>query len=226
MSRIKEIAKLIPDSLMDRPGRAFYSGRRAFESSSHLYILAANSAKDLEEVRDTVRDNFLNLLELSEMENWSRYEVGKTNFHCRMLELFEALGLNPKAVPASNVVFQRSSRIDKIPPACWNKLAKKCWPFHRSVIEQLGVRVILCMGQKARDGVIAGLQSDKPEAGKFLKVGKPESSLKTVGGYYRNNGNIAVVHLPYPTTWIDWTTAIADHKPLIQSALDWASSSP
>ena len=37
MATIEEFAALVPDCLLDEPGRVFYSGRKAFESPRDFY---------------------------------------------------------------------------------------------------------------------------------------------------------------------------------------------
>ena len=53
---IEDFAKLIPDSIMHRSGKAFYSGRLAFSSPSGLYVLGVNPGGDPEEYPDETVD--------------------------------------------------------------------------------------------------------------------------------------------------------------------------
>ena len=52
---IEDFVRLIPESLMDKPGKAFYSGRDAFEPPKELYILGANPGGIPEYESETVR---------------------------------------------------------------------------------------------------------------------------------------------------------------------------
>jgi len=44
---IEDFASLIPDSLLERSGKGFYSGRTAFENTSKLYVLGLNPGGSL-----------------------------------------------------------------------------------------------------------------------------------------------------------------------------------
>ena len=66
---------------------------------------------------------------------------------------FLVSGLCPELTPSSNCIFVRSPDVRAIPSAERRHLEEACWPFHEAVIEQLGVRAILCMGGKAYEAV-------------------------------------------------------------------------
>lgn len=68
-----------------------------------------------------------------------------------MRDLLYELGLDPRLVPISNVVFVRSpatSDLGHFPTA-----AARCWPFHQTMIDRLQPRLVVCMGKKAADYV-------------------------------------------------------------------------
>ena len=62
--------------------------------------------------------------------------------------MLASLELDPRAVPASNVIFVRSSTEATLET---NKeaLLQVCWPVHRAVIDALGIRVVICFGATA-----------------------------------------------------------------------------
>jgi uracil-DNA glycosylase len=70
---------------------------------------------------------------------------GKWGMQPRMLHMLASLGLDPRAVPASNVVFVRSST-EAMLQGEKESLLRACWPVHQAVIDALGVRVVLCFG--------------------------------------------------------------------------------
>lgn len=59
---------------------------------------------------------------------------------------FEQLGLQPREVCASNLIFGRSTREEHISD---EHTADKCWPTHEWIMRQVKPSVILCMGNTA-----------------------------------------------------------------------------
>lgn len=106
----------IPQALLDRSGSVFYSGRAAFSAPSKLYILglnpggdpAAQAAETISASRAKFRDGPAFWSAYSD-ESWGGAEPGKGGMQPRVLHVFGSLGLHPRSVPASNVVFARSS---------------------------------------------------------------------------------------------------------------------
>ena len=55
-----------------------------------------------------------------------------------------------------------------MPKATREELEDACWPFHQAVIEQLGVKAILCMGDDAYEAVrrhfrVTGQVDEEPD---------------------------------------------------------------
>jgi uracil-DNA glycosylase len=73
------------------------------------------------------------------------------------------LELDPGKVPASNVVFARSSRGDDL-GADFDHFADLCWPFHNHVIHTLHPKAVLCLGKKAGNYVRQRLGAHAPLA--------------------------------------------------------------
>ena len=119
---IEEFAKLVPESLLDKSGEVFYSGRRAFNASSDLYILGANPGGDPEALSDQTVSKKINEVLYEKPENWSAYRdeawrgkaPGKSTMQRRMLHLFGRVGHDPGEVPVSEVVFQRSRNVNAL----------------------------------------------------------------------------------------------------------------
>ena len=144
----------VPSSLLCRSGSIFYTGRAAFSAPSELYILGLNPGGDpVAQAAQTVGANRLKFREGP--PSWSEYAAswggappGTWGMQPRVLHLLTALKLEPRAVPASNVVFVRSST-EAMLHGEKNDLMRACWPVHHAVIEALAVRVILCFGSTA-----------------------------------------------------------------------------
>ena len=145
----------IPAYLLPRSGSIFYSGRAAFSAPSRVYIVGLNPGGDpIAQATETIGAHRLKFREgpawWSEYadESWGGAPPGTWGMQPRVLHLLASLGLDPRAVPASNVVFIRSAteatlRTEKA------DLLRTCWPVHQAVIDALGVRLVLCFGGTA-----------------------------------------------------------------------------
>ena len=136
-----------------------------------------------------------------------------------VLHLLERLDRDCWDVPASNLIFARSSDAEGI-SAEIPALADACWPFHRAVIGRQGVRVVLCLGWDAARETIARLGKDDPGAGKLKETDwfVETNDRNWRSRVYRNNGRVAVVQLTYPSTAV-WTNSDADPTGLVRRAL-------
>ena len=153
---IEEFAARVPPELTERSGSVFYSGRRAFGQPSELYVLGLNPGGDVRNhLASTVSAHTRRVLQ-QEPDNWSAYRdeswegarPGAYNMQPRMLHFFKKLNLDPGSVPSSSVVFLRSKSEAEL-KGDFREIARQCWPFHQAVMQELGVRVIVCLGEKS-----------------------------------------------------------------------------
>ena len=221
MATIEEFAELVPESLMEKPGRVFYSGRRAFEKANSLYILGLNSGGDPNSEKETITEHMDKVLN-DQGAGWSRYVVGKKPFHRRMEYLFKVIERHPADVPASNIVFLRSKRKKCIPKDRWNRLTTDCWRFHKPVIDNLKVRVIVSLGKDSGEAVRDLVKADKRAVDCFTENYEKRKARSFT---YRNDSGLSVVQLTHPS-YADWTSPSADPTGLVQRALEWAASNP
>ena len=221
MSRkIEGFVKSIPDSLMDKPGSVFYSGRRAFESPSDVYVLRLNSRGNPEREDETVRAHIESIFNRAP-DDWSRYCEGTKPFHRRVLYLFRTLRRDARQIPASNVVFLRSEREEKLGKDQLRPLATLCWPFHKAVIERLKVRVVVCLGKSSGDFVRKQVNAYAQPVDCFSEDNG--RGWRSCG--YRNSNGLSVVQLTHPSI-ADWTAIEADPTELVQRALEWSAANP
>ena len=221
---IEDFARLVPKSLMNRSGSVFYSGRHAFDSPSELYILGLNPGGDIQDqANETVSWHTDRVLE-TEQHNWSAYRdeswggtpPGTHRMQRRMLYLFRRLDLNPGNVPASNLIFLRSSREDKLEGDVGD-LASRCWLFHQRVIEELGVRVIVCLNGTATNRVCN-------QVGAHAQVDEytERNGRRWRSRTFQSAEGVTVVGLTYPGI-ADWTTPATDPTHLVVRALQGRS---
>jgi hypothetical protein len=217
---IEEFMALIPDSVLVESGAAFYSGKAAFSMPSPLYILGLNPGGSPQfQADDTVKKHTEMVLDKenywSEYQDeswWEGHKPGTSGMQPRVLHLIKRLGFDPQKIPASNVVFVRSVREKDINKR-FQKLAELCWPFHQAVIERLGVRVVLCFGQRSGSLVCERLNANAP-VDRFVE----NNNRRWTSTSYKNSNGIFVVVATHPSR-ADWTTDATDPSELVKRML-------
>jgi len=218
---INDCISHIPKALMNQSGSVFYSGANAFTGTKSLYVLGINPGGSIEtQAAETVAwhtDKVLNVMPVDwsayRDESWAGKVPGTNKMQPRVLHLFEQLGLAAGDVPASNLVFMRSSRENTLEGNI-DQLANLCWPFHSFVINQLKPRVVLCLGQTPgnfmRSKLNAGSQIDK-----FVEQNNRGWTSRT---YAAGQGQPIVVVVTNPSI-ANWCNPATDPSPLVQRAL-------
>ena len=218
---IEHFAERIPESMRHRNGRVFYSGREAFSSSSPLYVLGINPGGDpATHTGDTVELHTDKVLHRCP-ENWSAYRderwhglPGTSGIQPSMLHLFDVVGYDPGAVPASNVLFLRSSNYQKY-PGDRDVHASECWAFHESVIHELSISVVVIVGKKLKPFVL-----DRLNACELVECWTDENKQPWRSTWHRNRKGLSVVVLAHPTRGHDWTRPASDPTKLVLAALN------
>ncbi len=219
---IEEFVKLIPKSILHESGAAFWSGRRAFSEPSDLYILGTNPGGsdigdipvDASNAALTSIGRNMNFVLNEGPCGWSYYkDKNRTSrFERGVLHLFKRLELNPREVPASEVVFLRSPNQKEL-KGRFEQLAEQCWPFHQAVIDRLGVKVIVCIGKRAGEFVRRRLKAQS-QTDEFVEKNKRQwESLS-----HRNENGIIVVTLTHASQ-ASWTSPASDPTTLVKRAL-------
>ena len=215
---IEDFARLIPKELLYKSGAAFYSGRDAFEGDPPLYVLGLNPGGNPRKLKKVTVERHTNKLLTSEPDDWSAYrdETWDTSkrsaMQLRMLHLLERINLSPGSVPASNVVFLRSSREAQI-RSHFRSLADSCWPFHQNVIERLQPKVVLCFGKTAGGYVRAKLGASK-QVDKFVE----DNNRKWCSRSFCNPLGVTVIEATHPAI-ADWRNPATDPTRLVEAAL-------
>lgn len=217
---IEDFAKLIPSELLKRSGSVFYSGKLAFGSRTRMYILGLNPGGDpRKQANETIEWDTAKVLR-DKRDDWSAYRddswagspPGKHGMQPRVLHLLGQLQIDPGQVPASNIVFLRSSRESRIDGDI-RKIAEMCWPFHQRVIEELGVRLILCFGRTAGNWVCRRLGA-RDKVAEFVE----DNNRKWRSSVYMNKSGMVVVDATHPSV-ADWTSTAADPSKLVKNAI-------
>lgn len=220
---IIELSALVPQSLLSRSGSVFYSGRKAFSLPSRLYILGLNPGGcPVQQASETLQWHTSKVLE-TENSEWSAYcderwrgkPAGADGMQPRVLHLLRNLNLDPRHVPASNVIFVRSARENESKHK-FNELAQLCWPFYQTVIERLNVQVVLCFGEMAGGWVCKQLG-----AGCCVAELVENNNRRWRSRCFVYSKGIAVVVATQPSR-ADWTAPASDPTPLISRVLTGA----
>ncbi|MBI1390285.1 MAG: hypothetical protein GC154_17735 [bacterium] len=218
MCMIEEFVQLIPKSLLSKSGKVFYSGRAAFSSSSLIYILGLNpGGSPVKQKSETVELDVLNDLP----EEWSAYcdeswlnnPPGTHGLQPRVLHLLKKTKLDPRRIPSSNLIFERSSSSKDL-KGRFNQLAEECWPFHQRVIDSLEIRIILCLGINTGNWVARKIGANL-EIDHFTEKNKRcwrSTALK-------NSTGLCVVKLTHPSR-ANWKALATDPTQLVESVLN------
>lgn len=227
MAIADDLAKLVPAELHEHSGAVFYSGRAAFSAPSRLYILGLNPGGSPTIQSEETIGRSLEAFLGARPARWSAYcderwkgrEPGMYGMQPRVRHLLGHLGLDPRDVPASNVVFRRSARESDL-DAEKRALLRQCWPVHEAALAALRVEVVVCFGRTAgrwvRELVGARVRSDL-----FVETNrrawKSEAHETSVG--------LRVLTLAHPSI-ADWTSVTTDPGPLIAQALITSVAAP
>ena len=215
-----EFLKLVPAYLYERSGRVFYSGRSAFDGKRPLYLLGLNPGGDpVRQAEETISRSIVTAKARSE-DDWSAYAdeswrgraPGTAPLQPRVLHLLKRVGHDARSVPASNVVFVRSSRESDLArdKSAW---LRACWPVHDRVIRALGVAVVACMGGTAGAWAREMLSAHEP-----VERWSEDNDRRWTSCTHQAPSGIQVVTLTHPSV-AAWNSHGADPSALVVAAL-------
>lgn len=222
MQLIADVVSKIPDDVLDASGAIFYSAPPAFYGHRSIYILGLNPGGNPEmQTANTVRRNFENWQGQTEPyssyidEVWEGTIAGTHGMQPRIRHLAEAIDIDLRLTPASNVVFVRSPTEAKL-EANKSELLDACWPVHEAVIGSLGCRVIICLGGTAGRWVRERVGADE-ECDKFRETNR--RGWTSVA--HQSPDGIFVCTLTHPGR-VDWRNPEADPTPMVKRVLTLA----
>lgn len=226
---IDHFVEKIPESLKRKSGSVFYSGRNSFSSPSDLYILGTNPGGSPTNAPEyLISKNIDDVLCRKPLDwfdykdgSWGRYQPGKHYLQKNVLHLLKGVKKNAREVPASEVVFLRSKNVAELKSHYdknYEELADECWPFHETVIRELGIRVIAVYGKRSGDYVRKRLNANTL----VDEFPATQGKRKFTGRAYRNKAGLIVVHLWFPGGGFNphWTDHGKDPTRLVVNALE------
>ncbi|MCP1335160.1 uracil-DNA glycosylase family protein [Futiania mangrovi] len=218
---IDEIARNIDPRLNNVNGRVFYSGRAAFEGQGRVYVLGYNpgGAPD-EHEGETISAHTRYVLDETPAcwsaycnDSWMGKAPGQKPLQRRVRHLLNALGLDPRETPSSNLIFKRSSNSSAFTTAEKKELAEACWPVHDAVLRLLAPSAIICLGHEAGDQVRRRVGATQKLDTFTERNGREWSSHA-----YKAPSGLLVFSLTHPGR-ADWTAAPSDPSPFVRDML-------
>ena len=217
--RIDSAVGAIPAAILARSGSVFYSGRSAFSGAAPLYLLGLNpGGSPQRQASETVAADITQWR--TQPGDWSAYAdeswegapPGTYKMQPRVLHMLRQLRLDPRRVPASNVVFVRSSSEAALSAEKQSLLAA-CWPVHAAVIQALGVRTLVCFGGTAGTWV-----RERLGARALVESFSEANNRGWTSQAHRAPDGRVVVTVTHPSR-VDWTNPKADPTPLVARML-------
>lgn len=139
--------------LAGESGTLFYSGCEALKKGD-VYFLGANPGGDPGKITTTIVDRLHERKDSPHNayldEAWRHPTPGQSLLQRRIQYLFQQLGLNLRETCASNLVFARSTVVEKL-HLDWGRTANLCWPVHQLILAHVRPRMVLAYGNEARD---------------------------------------------------------------------------
>lgn len=217
---IDEALAAMPPALTARSGSVLYTGPTAFAAPTDLYILGLNpGGSPIAQGEETVARDLADWRALSGQwsayvdESWQDKAPGTHGMQPRIRHMFEQLGRDLRATPASNVVFVRSANEAAL-AAEKHAMINQCWPVHDAVIRELGIRTILCLGTTAGTWVREQIGATRPIGSFHEQNGRGWQS----SAHAAPDGR-AVITVTHPGR-ADWRNPAADPTPLVRSVLE------
>ncbi|MGP8261083.1 MAG: hypothetical protein ACLQM6_14145 [Acidobacteriaceae bacterium] len=173
VEKIRQIAEEMDGDLLGREGWVLYSSYTTL-SRGDYYFLGVNPAGSEEDHPKTVRYSLEQLVACTKDADKNQYldiswyddpeDKRRRPLQERFRFLFaDALGVNPRSVCASNLIFKSSKKAED---AEGYPMAKKCWSFHETIIREIvKPRVIITHGSLPFDFIsdkLGGKLLEKP----------------------------------------------------------------
>ncbi len=216
---IEELARLIPNELKPLSGKAFYSGRDAFQVGRAVYLLGYNPGGDpgahdgetiavhTDQVLTTFPANWSAYRDEPWIDRGVRRSPGTATFQPAILKLLADLNHDPGCVPSSNLVFVRSPKATNLISRSY--LERLCWTFHAEAIKRIGPRFVICFGMDTGRLVCAHLRAEKL----LDRFEEPNDRRWRSDARISDDGRV-VFTLTHPSQ-AKWTTSATDPRPMV-----------
>jgi hypothetical protein len=219
---IESIAAHIDRELWKESGKVFYSGRGAFSGPACVYVLGFNPGGDPASRTDETVGGHTERVLFQAPADWSAYydevwkerakRAGEAPLQRRMRHLLSGLSLDPRRVPASNLIFTRSRRSARLGNT--DKLIERCWPVHEAVLAMLRPKALICFGIETGELVITRLGATR----EFVPF-KEQNDRGWQSRAWETPTGLLVFGLSHPSV-ADWTNPLTDPTRMVVRALN------
>jgi hypothetical protein len=149
-------------------GVILYSSPKTLKVGN-VYLLGINPGADPDGLDDPDIETHLDKLASSDTNRyidgeWDRGRIGTDPFQLRVVWLLRSLGLDPRDVCSSNLIFRRS---DGQGTSGYPETAYRCWPVHQRILSIVQPKMIICLGNLPFDYVTSRGSSESPQAEEF-----------------------------------------------------------
>jgi len=217
---INSALELLNPEILRRSGRVFYAGADAFAKPSRVYLLGLNPGGDpVAQSHETIASD-LDAFRARSVpwsayvdDSWNGAPAGTWGMQPGVRRLLVGLGIDPRQIPSSNVVFVRS-RDEAALHREKGALLHACWPIHEAVINSLGVKTVVCFGKTAGRWV-----RERLDANDLVDSFRETNKRGWLNEAYRSAGGQTVVTLTHPSR-ADWRNPEADPTSFVARTLE------
>lgn len=143
---IPRIAKDCLNDILDSPGSILYSSHETLKQGA-VYLMGFNPGgagglpveKNIESLLTNTKNSYLDEEWANLNGNWA---CGQAPLQKRVQWILESIGLYPRNVCASNLIFFQSRSAVSIDFA----LATTCWPVHEAILDIVNPKLIIAFG--------------------------------------------------------------------------------
>ena len=139
----KELTKILAP-IADRKGEVMYSPAEALRPND-VYLLGFNPGQGGPET--SIQEHLTYSLKRTDNawldERWGKIPGESSPLQDRMWKLFEALGLDLRTTPASNLIFRTSPDMTGVD---YHILSELCWPAHELILSIVKPSKIIAFG--------------------------------------------------------------------------------
>ncbi len=200
MSAAQAIADFASKALrpiLDESGYVLYSAANSLKPCP-VYLLGSNPGGSPEDHAEATVRASINALPTKTINNYldeawgatqKSWQEGEAPLQQRVVWLLEQLGLSPRKVPCSNLIFVRSKEIANLP---FNPLADLCWKVHEQIIEIVSPEIVMVFGNSRPSPYTYLYEKFSPTAEKTFPSGHGNWSCRS----FKANG-VTVIGLPH-----------------------------
>jgi hypothetical protein len=192
--RLANFARVQLEPILDLSGKILYSSVDTLKPG-RVYLLGHNpGGSPLTKASQTIR---LCLDALPQKvtndyfdESWKNRPVGTSFLQLRVKWLLQQLGLNPREVAASNLIFPRSVAVAE---SQFAKLSEICWPVHERILDIVTPALVIVFGNSGQSPYAFMRRRFNPSSETAVPSGHGTWTCRT----FRVTGRFRVVGLPH-----------------------------